>query len=1124
MAQHITLQGGRFPAATSSVKSLIFDIDPSQALFVKEGEALVIQPAGGTPTVIEEFFSSLRSGGDAEFILADGTTLNGKEFFQAYSPNLVTAMGPAAAPASSGGGAYDDDAGLLIGGVDRFGAAGAVADAPNLRASRLDTPVSQVAGLPSSDSVDAEESPVGPQPQPDPDCRFVLYGNAADQASWNAGINAVPPANGHTAGIVSVGDGAYGTAQLLPDGSIKYIPALGAADWPKDGGPLVDRIMITLSDGSTRVIEVLLVDGTTYDAAGHTDLGGERHEGLVEGVYTVTATAHDDVFARRTGSVGLASGSALDMGAGDDTLLIQAAGTSGGGAYGMDRSTVRMGEGDDSVRISVSTNGGNAYGISGGLLDLGNGDDVLHLTASARGGYNASAYAVAGGAKVDLGDGDNAVSITSDSQSRYAYGIYSDANGPRSSVVAGNGNDTLRISVQPGSYGSAAANSLINLGDGDNLVELNVRSTSGASLYGLDRSEVVTGSGNDTLAITMNGGYGINSGTVKMGNGDNLLTITGADSAISGTVVMGSGNDSLLIDDTGSSTSASRYGIFGYTSVGMGAGDDLVKVNLSGGSAEALRTGTLDLGAGNDTVSFQVTATGYSAGGLNDSARLLMGTGDDLLTISVAARNYGSLAFGMHNNSLVDLGDGNDTMRVDVTTDTRAANTYAYGMANARIAAGYGNDDVRLRASASTNAATGTAEADGMNSAAIDMGAGDDTLAIEASASGANAIARGIYALYYQSSTVDGGAGNDSIHLSATAAGTLSSLAVGVGNATLLAGTGDDTLDVSILATGGNAVAMGLQQAIVNLGAGDDVARFDVRSDGDAHGLSDGTNGFKVTGGTVLDLGGGNDSLSIDVRAGHDAYGIFNSTLLAGDGDDRVEISAAGTAGGWGIYGAKVDMGAGHDYLSIKAGATGLGTAVEGSGIDLGTGNDTLEISGAVHNATVLAGLGKDMLHIDGAVIGASLIDAGADDDLIILGANFSLDGQARISGGTGIDVLKFDAGMDFFDFTAHTGQLTGLEYLDLTDGAHEIVLGLDDIRALTNGASGAGLGEALRIRGDADDAVRLTGSGWNIDTGSPVTLTEPDGSSHTYYTASNGATTVYIDEQIRLGMLSITG
>ena len=921
-----------------------------------------------------------------------------------------------------------------------------------------------------------------------------------------------------------MGDGAYGTAQLMPDGSLKYIPAPGVS-WPEDGSPLVDRIVITLSDGSTRVIEVLLVDGTTYNAADHTDLGGERHEGLIEGVYTVTATAYDDVFARRTGSVGLAAGSALDMGAGDDTLLIQAAGTSGGAAYGADKSTVRMGEGNDSVAISVSTTGGNAYAVSGGLLDLGSGNDVLQLTASARAGSNASAYAVSGGAKVDLGDGDNAMTISSDSQNRYAYGIYSEINGPRSSVVAGNGNDTLRINVQPGSYGAAVANSLINLGDGDNLIALNVRGTSGAGLYGIDRSEVVTGSGNDTLAITMTGGYGINSGIVKMGDGDNLLNVTGADAAISGSVVMGSGNDSLLIDGTGSSGSASKYGIFGYTGVYMGAGDDLVKINLlSGSSAEALRTGTLDMGAGNDTVSFQVTATGYSAGGLNDSARLLMGAGDDLLTISVSARNYGSLAFGMHNNSLVDLGDGNDTMRVDVTTDTRASNTYAYGMASGRIAAGNGNDDVRLRASASTSAATGTAEADGVNSAAIDMGAGDDTLTIEAAASGANAIARGIYALYYQNNTVDGGAGNDSIQLSATASGTLSSLAVGVGNATLLAGAGDDTLDVSILATGGNAVAMGLQQAVVNLGDGNDVARFDVRSDGDAYGLSDGTNGFKVTGGSVLDLGGGNDSLSIDVRAGHDAYGIHKSTLLAGDGNDRVSITVDGAAGSWGVFGSQIDMGGGHDYLSITAGATGRGTAVEGSSIDLGTGNDTLEIAGAVHNATVLAGLGKDMLHIDGAVIGASLIDAGADDDLIILGANFSLDGQARITGGTGIDVLKFDAGMDFFDFTAHTGQLTGLEYLDLTDGAHEIVLGLDDILALTNDASGAGMGEALRIRGDADDAVRLTGSGWNIDAGNPVTLTEPDGSSRTYYAASNGATTVYIDEQIRLDMLSITG
>ncbi len=1171
MSRHITLRGGRFNAVAPTEKTFFFDFDPSQAVFSRQGDSLLIQPADGNATLVESFFSSVRTGGVTNFVLTDGTQLSSKDFFQSTNPELVTAMGYAdATPASSGSGSYDDSVGSLISGVDKLSTLGALADAPTTSAagtvgiaasqapavfdagltqpSAADSSASDTPEIPTGSGVtDDPESPFTPdapndsgatddptQPvepvQPvvpavptEPEFRVVVYGSAADRASWASGTTFTLFADSGASGtIAEVSAGPHGTARLLPDGSIGYIPDPQAADWSEDGGPLKGTILVTFADGSMKLVEVLVVDGTAYDAAAHDDLGGEHHEGLIEGVYNLTATAHDDVFVRRSGSVSLAAGSSLDMGAGDDSLLIQATGATGGTAYGMINSTVRIGAGDDTAIINASANGGNAYGASGGLLDMGGGNDVLNLSVSAT-GYNGSVYAVSGGAKVDLCNGDNVVTITSDSQSRYAYGIHSDTGGTRSSLVAGDGNDSLSINIRAGTVGAAGTNSLINMGDGDNLIALDVRGTTSTSLYGLDRSEVRTGSGNDTLSITMRGGSGISSGTVNMGDGDNLLSITGADSALSGTIVMGSGNDSILIDDTGSpSSSAGKYGLYGYSNVSMGAGDDLVKVTLTGSSAEALRTGTLDMGSGNDRISFQVTATSSSAVGLNDSARLYMGAGDDLLNISATVRNGASLVAGLHNSSLVDLGDGNDTMRLYATANSTAANVYAYGAAGAKITAGDRNDDVLLRASASTSAAKGTAEADGVTSGTIDMGVGDDTLTIEASASGANAIARGVHALYFQSYTVDGGAGDDLISLNAVASGALSSLAVGVGNATLQAGTGDDTLTFSATATGGNASAMALQQAIVNLGDGNDLMHINVHSDGDAYGLNDGTDGSKVTGGTMLDLGNGDDSLFINVHAGRDAYGIHNSTFSAGAGNDHVVIHSDG-ANSWGLHGATIDMGAGNDHLEITA-----STAAFNSSINMGAGNDSLFLSGTIDgNVSILAGDGRDVLHIDGTTTGTGffqLIDAGADDDLIILGRHSSMSGNADIHGGTGIDVLKLDAGLDVFNFTAHAGHITGLERLDLTSGAHEITLGLNDVLSLTNDASGAGAGESLRIFGDNDDLMHLAGDGWLIDSGKTVTLTETDGSTHDYCTAVNGTTTVYFDAHIRLDLLAVTG
>lgn len=1132
MSQKPSLPEGRADAASAG-KTYFLPFDPSQAVFTKQGEDLLIQTEQGESLLIEGFFTDAR--GSVEFVLSDGARLDARLVFQTFNPDLVTAMNQLA-PAHSSGGQYVDDAGDLIGGVDRLGALGPEsAEASAARA--LSTPFSSPAGnlrdaldgippaspgLPVNPSdtaaSDAPALPDAPATPAGPEFRIVVYGSAADPASWTPGMTF--SLSGPDSAVASVADGAHGTARLLDDGSILYIPDPATADWPADGGPITDSLLVAFADGSLKLIEVLVVNGTSYDAADHADLGGERHEGLIQGVYAVSGTEHDDSFTRRTGSVGLASGSILDLGAGDDLLTVDI--NAAGSAYGIAGSSVRLADGDDRADITASGKGGPVYGVSGGLLDMGDGNDILNIAATAAAGTNSWAYGLSGGAKADLGGGDNLATVSVTGAAR-AYGISGTPGGDRTFLAAGDGNDALTVNVLAGANASGVAMSYVdvNLGNGDNRLELNLQGGVSASLTGMEQSKVTMGAGSDVLNISMNNtGYGVSNSTINMGEGNNRITITGAGTGLYGNVTMGSGDDSLIIAST-EPGSANRYGLVGSGSVIMGAGNDLVSVALAGGSAEAMRTGVLNMGEGSDNVSFQVNSSTYSAGGMDDRARLLMGAGDDLLTISASARVGGAtaLAYGLHNGSSVDLGDGDDVACLDVSASGASAAAYAYGLASgSSISAGKGNDTLALRVSSSTRGLSGTAEAVGVNAASLDMGAGGDILNIDVSASGARATARGGYSLYSQNNTVDAGAGDDAITVSATAAGTESAQAAGVSNAILLAGTGNDHLAVSALAVGGNAVAMGLQQAVVNLGDGSDTVHISARSDGDAYGLTNGTNGLKVTGGSSLDLGAGDDQLVIDVHAGQNAYGIHKSTLLAGDGDDSVLITAEG-AHSHGLHEAVLDLGAGNDRLEIRA-----ETAVRDSSITLGAGNDYLNVSGTIDgHATILAGDGRDILRLDGALTGSGLgqlIDAGADDDLIILGRNFSMQGQADIHGGTGVDTLKLESGLDVFDFSGHTGRITGLERLDLTDGAHEITLSLEDVRALANDASGVGQGEALRILGDQDDVVRLTGEGWRVGSDT-VSLTDASGVSHDYHAAVNGDTTLYIDDRIFLNMVT---
>ncbi len=104
---------------------LQLEFDPNEASISRVDNDLVFSFDNGGQVTITEFF--VTGGADLPMlVLADGVEVPSGDIFSALNPDmdLSTAAGPAAASPTSGGTSYDDDAGNLIGGLDKLGTLG----------------------------------------------------------------------------------------------------------------------------------------------------------------------------------------------------------------------------------------------------------------------------------------------------------------------------------------------------------------------------------------------------------------------------------------------------------------------------------------------------------------------------------------------------------------------------------------------------------------------------------------------------------------------------------------------------------------------------------------------------------------------------------------------------------------------------------------------------------------------------------------------------------------------------------------------------------------------------------------------------------------------------------------
>jgi predicted nucleic acid-binding Zn-ribbon protein len=181
-------------------------------------------------------------------------------------------------------------------------------------------------------------------------------------------------------------------------------------------------------------------------------------------------------------------------------------------------------------------------------------------------------------------DGDLAINIAA------AFGAEFDASDVEGSLTLtlGGNMDTIVLGAQ-----------------GDNTIDF-------AAATGSDVEFVTDGDGDNTITLgTTNGSVSVS----VTGSGD--TTVTGGDALASGGVVsitLGEGDDTIVFGGAADD---------GVIEIAAGAGDDTL--NLSGTFSDADVEASVDMGAGDDTINFNASASG--------SFDLVFGAGDDTLEI-----------------------------------------------------------------------------------------------------------------------------------------------------------------------------------------------------------------------------------------------------------------------------------------------------------------------------------------------------------------------------------------------------------------------------------------------------------------------------------------------------------
>ncbi|MEL7315466.1 MAG: hypothetical protein AAFN08_10975 [Cyanobacteria bacterium J06559_3] len=638
----------------------------------------------------------------------------------------------------------------------------------------------------------------------------------------------------------------------------------------------------------------------------------------------------------------------------------------------------------------------------GFTIDLNGGDDTIDGTASATANQQASADGIRTIGSTQLDDGADRI------------------QGIGEATTAVDGEITLATGVNNTNGGS------VDLGDGNNTVSGEGNATgvgnSQVESYGILTTDTVAGAGDDQFdgtTVADGGNLGTASG-IRVGTfEDNTIAVEGGEPLPNEAGTLDAGDGANTLNGTGTATTTSSGDNVLFNDVNGILVD--VDSELTTGSDADTITGsgtTIDDGVGGGNF---LTLNALSADGVEARGDIATGGGNDVIdgvgvgeaTNSFAVVEGVDIGFGNNlNNALggndnlvdvaptVDLGSGNDRIvgSGKSTVDGDEAATITAGIQNVgTVRAGSGKDTLQGSAeSVVVGGANGIrgAIADGIQNFVI-----NDALGVD------------------QDGTIDLGAGNDVVKADASAViDDLSAFATGFAGGTLRAGTGNDTIDGSANASGGDEVgSTGVFFVDANTDAGNDqiignanavgAASTDARgisvglSDIDDDSLQNPDDSSAVQAAQVgrLETGTGKDTLR----------GSADVTVSAQDGDEIFFAGANGIVNDGGTLEQLENLLGAETFALLSQIQRG---EVEDPAVIEQVEAAVREILPEIETSTLDTGSGDDEL-IANVTLNVEQDGQGADDDLEVIGDGLENAGDVLL--GSGNDSVNSTVSVD---------------------------------------------------------------------------------------------------------------
>jgi hypothetical protein len=444
---------------------------------------------------------------------------------------------------------------------------------------------------------------------------------------------------------------------------------------------------------------------------------------------TITISSTVETAPRFAISYGLLDGS-VRVGTGDDTISITGFAQSAGAFY-----PVGSGGG----------RGAESYGVKRGAIATDSGNDLVIINAiSETAGFaNATTHSLLS-SSVRVGDGDDTVRILANSYSTDYFSGGSDSYAVRGSIIdGGSGNDEISVSAYASGYvvsllrpaeSSALGDSTITGGAGNDVIVVTAENQAGSqrfgatfgAAYGVSRSGVQGDQGDDRILI-----YSLATASAYAG-GQSYSTGVGS-SSIAG----GAGDDVLKIFSEARSSSYIATLARGTTAISTG----LSNSTFSGGDGHDTLQITVKAQAASDISSFTYEAIAIGV----HQAAVLGDRGND--TIDISATITGryefagkGFAYGMKEGR-VEGGEGNDLIRIVGDASAQIGEydvVEGYGVVNGSVSGGDGDDLIAISGTtlAIQDALISGGSGDdtfhiGLGQGALDGGTGDDLVILD---------------------------------------------------------------------------------------------------------------------------------------------------------------------------------------------------------------------------------------------------------------------------------------------------------------------------------------------------------------------------------------------------------